>query len=124
MFFAQPIPLSTVHLQRILDLNTASRITQHETSTSSLTPRKAIIEKLTNAVYGETGSTNLMTRLQNVLKRSLETVAEPQKVIRKRGRPAGAKNKSAREKSAFEYTKKCGKCGGIGHNARTCVRSK
>jgi hypothetical protein len=127
LFLAQPIPLSTIHSQWILDFNTANRLTQHEideTSTTPLTPRKEFVETLINAVYGETGSTNLMTRLQDVLNRPLDTIAEPQKVTRKRGRPAGAKNKSTREKSAFEYTNKCGKCGGKGHNARTCVRSK
>ena len=52
------------------------------------------------------------------------TYANIRNYARKRGRPAGSKNKKAnqREKSLFEYSigRKCSKFGQAGHNARTC----
>ncbi len=67
----------------------------------------------------------LIARFQEVLDSPEIQIEEPKIVTKKRGRPAGAKNKTAlsRDKSQFEYAlgRKCSKCGKAGHNKKTCT---
>ena len=65
----------------------------------------------------------LITRLDEASEAPLQSLSNPVVVTRKRGRPAGSKNKKAnqREKSLFEYSTghKCSKGAQASHNART-----
>ena len=91
-----------------------------------LSPRKRLMRKIEQRLY-ETDDDQvvvLMTRLDEASQAPLQSLSNPVVVTRKRGRPAGSKNKKAnqREKSLFEYStgRKCSKCDQAGHNARTC----
>jgi hypothetical protein len=68
-----------------------------------------------------------LENISEAIAKSIKEVHNPVVVIKKRGRPVGAKNKSIkRDKSKFEYVenelndKKCSICGKTGHNVRTC----
>jgi hypothetical protein len=66
----------------------------------------------------------LIARLNQVLDTPNVQVQEPLVVVKKRGKPAGSKNKTSttRDKSHFEYVegRKCGVCGQSRHNSKTC----
>ena len=72
--------------------------------------------------YPRAGS--LIARLNHVLDTPDVQLQEPLVVVKKRGRPAGSKNKpsTTRGKSHFEYVegRKCGFCSQPGHNSKTC----
>jgi len=67
---------------------------------------------------------SLIACLNQVLDMPDVQVQEPLVMVKKRGRPAGSKNKTSttRNKSHFEYVegRKCGVCVQSGHNPRTC----
>jgi hypothetical protein len=69
---------------------------------------------------------HVLENISLMVTNSIQEVNNPA-VIKKRGRPVGAKQKSIkRDKSLFELVenelngRKCSLCGQIGHNARTC----
>ncbi|KAI9908973.1 hypothetical protein PsorP6_015233 [Peronosclerospora sorghi] len=62
-------------------------------------------------------------RLKETRELPIHALCNHVQVTRKRGRPAGSKNRAnTRDKPAFEYTtgNKCGNYGKNGHNSRTC----
>jgi len=104
------IPLSMIHPQWRLnrlpteaydDINGPQEIDTEDT------PWQRLLKKITNDLYSHhTNVGSIMTRIEDVLDTPFVQIAEPEVVTKKRGRPAGAKNKSrsiTRDKSAFEY---------------------
>jgi hypothetical protein len=80
------------------------------------------IRNLTNA--GENAANSILVHLRAV--GNTRNIANPT-VPRTKGRPRGAFNRTTtREPSGFEHIegavgrRRCGKCNGVGHNARTC----
>ena len=95
----------------------------------NVTPKKRMLMQVEREIYSDgprTGS--FLTRLQELLDSASNPVQEPVIVVKRRGRPAGAKNKNSltRDKSLFEYAtgKKCKTCGYTGHNSRSCNKNK
>ncbi len=81
-----------------------------------MTPRKRLLARLTTELYSANARVgSLIARLTEVIETPEISVQEPAVVIKKRGRPAGAKNKNSltRDKSQFEYV--------LGKNARLVV---
>ena len=92
-----------------------------------LKPRKAIIEKMTQELHNCSNIKlqTLLAHLDTTVDTDTKQIQDFASLTRKRGRPVGASNKSTsirRDKSHFEYHqgRKCRKCGGGGHNSRTC----
>jgi hypothetical protein len=93
----------------------------------NLTPRKLLMEEIRRQLYEDSGNhrQSLLARLESTLETAERQIQDLPPLKRKRGRPAGAKNKKTsirRDKSQFEYTegRKCSICKQAGHNARTC----
>ncbi|KAI8892031.1 hypothetical protein BC833DRAFT_662689 [Globomyces pollinis-pini] len=59
-------------------------------------------------------------RKKNFLSNPYNATENPLPMVKKRGRPVGAKNKSKRVKSQFEIVEGLSKCKVPGHNARAC----
>ncbi|KAI8891511.1 hypothetical protein BC833DRAFT_613744 [Globomyces pollinis-pini] len=69
---------------------------------------------------------NFLPPLENFLSNPYNAIENPLPMVKTRGRPAAAKNKSKRDKSQFEIVegRKCSKCKLPGHNARTCNKRR
>ena len=86
------------------------------------TPRKRILAEMKEKLYrSDVYAGSMVARLKETLRTPYAQIEPPNAVTKKRGRPAGAKNKTSvtRDKSNFEYVegRKCGQCGMSGHNA-------
>ena len=123
-----PLSLDDIHVQWRLDVDIASQgnmndLTENATPELHVTPRKGLLQNLSDLLYKDDSiDGSLMTRLKQDSSTPFNQLLEPERVIKKRGRPVGAKN-IRRDKSAFEYAdaKKCGKCKQPGHNIRSCM---
>ena len=117
------LPVSSIHSQWMLErnLNSTDEAIMH-------TPRKKLLQKLSEELYGNNGDERsfgiLLGRLSDVIEKPVLKVQESSQVVKKRGRPAGSMNRSStitREKSQFEYVgRKCSKCKQNGHDKRSC----
>jgi hypothetical protein len=106
--------------------NTSTTSTAITSSTVLRTsPRRAALEKIEQQLYS-IDSDQVPSYLQKIDEATSENVfgiSNPLIILKQRGRPAGAKNRSIqRDKSRFEYAagNKYGNCVKSGHNSRTC----
>jgi hypothetical protein len=120
------IPLEEVHSQWRVDIEVGMKLESNHFENDEqrqIRPRKWLFHNLGDLLYNDDNiAGSLMARLKSVASTPFDTLLEAEKVIKKRGRPVGAKN-IRRDKSAFEYVegRKCGKCNQAGHNIRTCT---
>ena len=94
-------------------------------------PRKKLVELLESSLYQEKSflAESVATNVGNILlsQASLLDLENPDIVVKKRGRPAGARNKdksTKRDKSLFEHSEcsyKCSNCGKPGHRKNKCM---
>ena len=118
-----PLALSDVHIQWHLQLILNEDTVENHQQDS---PRKRLLAEMEEKLYrSDIVAGSLMARLQDAVTTPFVQIMHPNAVTKKRGRPAGAKNKTnlTRDKSHFEYMegRKCGQCGMPGHNSRTCA---
>jgi Zinc knuckle len=94
-------------------------------------PRKMLVDLLETSLYGPNQylAETVANNVENVLlsQVSLVDIENPDVVVKKRGRPAGARNKTStkRDKSHFEHTEcayKCSNCGEPGHKKNKCPK--
>lgn len=97
-----------------------------------VSPKISFVQRMTAILLQVLGNENpracsLIARFKEVLDTPDVQVQEPLVVVKKRGRPAGSKNKTSitKDKSHFEYVegRMCGVCGQSKHNSRTCPQS-
>ena len=130
-----PILLEDIHEQWLLDRNPLAVPVVATSAPPAVpeSPRSSFMRKMATTLPQLLANDNpragsMIARLSQVLDTPDVQISEPMVVAKKRGRPAGAKNKTSatRDKSHFEYVdgRKCGVCGGSGHNARTCKRKQ
>jgi hypothetical protein len=87
----------------------------------------AQINRLQNLV--NSGGTNVARSIANKLESIADNsvIEDPSICLSGRGRPVGSKNSTCRDPSGFEYVEgttglnRCGKCGLLGHNSRSCT---
>jgi hypothetical protein len=126
------ILLQDIHEQWLLDINPLAppSIIAAASPHEPVSPRSSFVQKMTATIQQVLNNENpwagsLIARLNQVLDTPNVQVQEPLVVVKKRGRPAGSKNKTSttKDKSHFEYVEgcKCGVCGQSGHNSRTCL---
>jgi hypothetical protein len=120
-----PLALSDIHIQWHLQLILNENAVDNHTIQQD-TPRKRLLAEMNEKLYRtDIVPSSLMARLQDAIKTPYVQIMQPNAVTKKRGRPAGVKNKTSltRDKSKFEYVegRKCGRCGMPGHNLRTCT---
>jgi len=119
------LELADVHPQWHLERNNVVATSD----SPNVTPKKRMLMQVEREIYSDGPRTeSFLTRLQELLDSASNPVQEPVIVVKRRGRPAGAKNKNSltRDKSLFEYAtgKKCKTCGYTGHNSRSCNKNK
>ena len=125
--FQKPILLSDIHSQWLLDPNPLQTNESISDEDITMSPRTRFMEDMERVLYGNNDRSNsMMIRLNHVIDTPHIVLQGPNTVIKKRGRPAGAKNKTSmtRDRSLFEYAqkRKCRTCGNSGHNLVTCGR--
>jgi len=126
-----PILLQDIHEKWLLGRkplappSVTAAVSPHE----PVSPKSSFVQKMTATLKQVLNNENpragsLITRLNQVLDMPDVQVQEPLVMVKKRGRPAGSKNKTSttRNKSHFEYVegRKCGVCGQSGQDSRTC----
>jgi hypothetical protein len=125
------ILLQDIHEQWLLDRNPLAppSVTATAPPHEPVSPRSSFVQKMTATLKQIFNNENpragsLIARLNQVLDMPNVQVQEALVMVKKRGRPAGSKNKTSttRDKSHFEYVegRKCGVCGQSWHNSRTC----
>ena len=123
------ILLRDIHEQWLLDKNplASPTITSVTPLVQTSCPTSLLVQKMVDTIdNGNPRTGSLIARMNHVLDTPEVQVNDPFVVVKKRGRPAGSKNKRNmnRDKSHFEYMegRKCGMCNQCGHNSRTCPR--
>jgi hypothetical protein len=119
------LELEDIHLQWHLEKQ--NYISSNESLPN--TPRKKLLAEIQRELYSQGAMTgSLLNRFKDVINTSRVPIQEPSIVLKRRGRPAGSRNKNSltRDKSLFEYTtgRKCSICGSSGHNSRSCKSNK
>jgi hypothetical protein len=97
-----PLALEDIHIQWHLAMDVNQYPTVEDTPTS---PRKRWFCEMQEKLYNEVEiSGSCAACLQAVIETPFTSIDPSAKVLKKRGRPAGAKNKNSmtRDKSAFE----------------------
>ena len=117
----KPISLSTIHNQWLLDPNPLSSNESLSHEDISMSPRARFMEDMGRQLYTSNDKANsILIRLNHVIDTPHVVLQGPNTVTKKRGRPAGVKNKTSmtRDRSLFEYAqgRKCRTCGNPGHN--------
>jgi hypothetical protein len=121
------LTLSDIHSQWHLEQMMAPSTQLQISVDQPASPRKRLLTAIENELYSSHARVgSLLLRFQEVIESPDVAIQEPAVVLKKRGRPAGAKNKPSsltRDKSQFEYAqgRKCKTCGNSGHNSRTCT---
>ncbi|KAI9895393.1 hypothetical protein PsorP6_019629 [Peronosclerospora sorghi] len=120
------IELSDIGQQWWLECGSAVADSKGEEVAVELSPRSTALEICRKMLYSAEPSAVpvVKARLEDMAVVMCPQLQNPVSVTRKRGRPAGSRNKAnKRDKSGFEYVegRKCGNCGQRGHNPRTCT---
>jgi hypothetical protein len=118
----EPLDISSINDQWHLTYTQDDKIADEE---PELSPKRLILSQINQTLLNTSPSVlpSLLEKIQEVIEKNPE-VKNPIPIIKKRGRPTGAKNR--RDKSLFEIVednlcgKKCRLCGEGGHNSRTC----
>jgi len=128
-FNNEPIPLATVNSQWVLTPETIENLPLIKNLVGSeFSPKVKAIFAFTNRLnqLPNYQMENIAENVDKIIHNMIKQVENPT-VVKKRGRPVGAKNKSIkRDKSLFEIVednlsgRKCKLCGEGGHNSRTC----
>jgi hypothetical protein len=128
----EPIPLDMINPQWILsvDDNIENDTLVISQQMMELSPKSRVVVTLRKTleqvpVYQQE---HIVQKINQIIANSHTEVQSPDVVVKKKGRPVGAKNKSIkRDKSLFEIVadnlsgRKCSLCGEGGHNSRTCL---